>query len=147
MTKAVLGWRLHEFIPSSLEVGHATIERLLSALEANQWEGRDVFHIQLAIEEAIVNAITHGNQHSDGKVVEVEFRIDLHTTYMRIKDQGAGFNPAAVPDPREGELLECTHGRGVLLIRELMSEVHYNDRGNEVTMIKYRSKDAHDESS
>ena len=140
MSKPALGWSLHEKIPSSLDVGHATIERLIAALEANKWEGRDLFLIQLAIEEAIVNAITHGNKLAEDKVVEVEFRVDHQTTFMRIKDQGAGFNPAAVPDPREDDHLECTNGRGVMLIREFMSEVRYNDRGNEVTMIKHRSK-------
>jgi serine/threonine-protein kinase RsbW len=146
MSKPALGWSLHEKIPSSLDVGHATIERLMAALEANHWEGRDLFHIQLAIEEAIVNAITHGNKLADDKVVEVEFRVDPQTTFMRIKDQGAGFNPADIPDPTDDDHLECTNGRGVMLIREFMSEVRYNDRGNEVTMIKHRSKeDAKDE--
>lgn len=141
MSKPALGWSLHEKIPSSLDVGHATIERLIAALEANNWEGRDLFLIQLAIEEAMVNAITHGNKQADDKVVEVEFRVDPQTTFMRIKDQGAGFDPSAVPDPREDDHLECTNGRGVMLIREFMSEVRYNECGNEVTMIKHRSKD------
>lgn len=141
MSKPALGWSLHEKIPSSLDVGHATIERLIAALEANNWEGRDLFLIQLAIEEAMVNAITHGNKQSDDKVVEVEFRVTPETTFMRIKDQGAGFDPEAIPDPREDDHLECTNGRGVMLIREFMSEVRYNDRGNEVTMIKHRSKE------
>jgi serine/threonine-protein kinase RsbW len=141
MAKHPLGWSLFEKIASSLDVGHATIERLIAALEANMWEGRDLFHIQLAVEEAIVNAITHGNKQADNKLVEVEFRVDPQTTFLRIKDQGTGFNPAAVPDPRDDDHLECTNGRGVLLIREFMSEVHYNARGNEVTMIKHRSKD------
>jgi len=141
MSKPALGWSLHEKIPSSLNVGHATIERLIAALEAHQWEGRDLFLIQLAVEEAMVNAITHGNKQAEDKVVEVEFRVDQLTTFMRIKDQGAGFNPAAVPDPRDDDHLECTNGRGVMLIREFMSEMRYNDRGNEVTMIKHRSKD------
>lgn len=139
MSKPVCGWSLNEKIPSSLDVGHATIERIISALEANQWEGRDLFHVQLAIEEAIVNAITHGNKHAAGKIVELEIRVDPQTIFMRVKDQGAGFKPAEVPDPRDDDHLECTNGRGVLLIREFMSEVRYNDRGNEVTMIKHRS--------
>ncbi len=141
MAESALGWSLYEKIPSSLDVGHATIERLLAALQANKWEGRDLFHIQLAIEEAMVNAITHGNKQAEDKVVEVEFRVDPLFTYMRIKDEGAGFNPAEVPDPRDDDHLECTNGRGVMLIRELMSEVRYNDRGNEVTMTKHRSKE------
>ncbi len=139
MSKPVCDWSLHERIPSSLDVGHSTIERIISALEANQWEGRDLFHVQLAIEEAIVNAITHGNKYAEGKLVELEIRVDPRTTFMRVKDQGAGFKPAEVPDPRDDDHLECTNGRGVLLIREFMSEVRYNDRGNEVTMIKHRS--------
>jgi len=141
MAESALGWSLYEKIPSSLDVGHATIERLLAALQVNRWEGRDLFHIQLAIEEAMVNAITHGNKQAEDKVVEVEFRVDPLFTFMRIKDEGAGFNPADVPDPRDDDHLECTNGRGVMLIRELMSEVRYNGRGNEVTMIKHRSKE------
>ena len=141
MSRPALGWSLHENIPSSLDVGHATIERLIVALELNKWEGRDLFHIHLAIEEAIVNAITHGNKEAQDKVVEVEFRVDPVTTFLRVKDQGAGFDRAAVPDPRDADHLECTNGRGVMLIREFMSEVRYNERGNEVTMIKHRSKE------
>lgn len=138
MANAVWRWSLHKEIPSSLDAGHQTIEQLISALESNGWEGRDLFHVQLAVEEAMVNAITHGNKQELEKMVEVEFKVEPFTTILRIKDQGSGFCLEQVPDPRDDEHLECTNGRGVMLIREMMSEVHYNECGNQVTMMKRR---------
>jgi serine/threonine-protein kinase RsbW len=138
MANAAWSWSLQKEIPSSLDAGHRLIEQLIAALESHGWEGRDLFHVQLAVEEAMVNAITHGNKQADDKVVEVEFKVEPQATMLRIKDQGEGFNPADVPDPRDDDHLECTNGRGVMLIREMMSEVHYNERGNQVTMVKRR---------
>ncbi len=132
-------WKLHESIPSDVDAGHKVIERLMSALEDLQWEGRDLFHVQMAAEEAMVNAVTHGNHQAPDKVVEIEFRAAQGSVYMRFKDQGKGFVPGELPDPRQEEHLECTNGRGVMLIKEMMNEVHYNACGNEVTMLKHRT--------
>ena len=132
-------WKLHERIPSNVDAGHKAIERLMSAMSDSQWEGRDSFHVQMAAEEAMVNAVTHGNKHAADKSVEIEFRVSPREIYMRFQDQGEGFCPEELPDPRDDEHLECTNGRGVMLINEMMSEVHYNACGNEVTMIKHRS--------
>ncbi len=133
-------WTLQQQIPSSLEAGHALIEKLMERLSGLGWEGRDSFHVQMAAEEAMVNAVKHGNHESPNKLVEVEFKVAPHRVYMRFKDQGAGFCPADLPDPRDEDHLECTNGRGVMLIREMMSEVHYNEIGNEVTMLKNREQ-------
>ncbi|MEZ6078526.1 MAG: ATP-binding protein [Pirellulaceae bacterium] len=105
----------------------------------SQQEGRDAFHIQMAAEEAMVNAVTHGNKQAADKSVEIEFRVSPQTVYMRFCDQGEGFCPANLPDPRDDDHLECPNGRGVMLINEMMNEVTYNKCGNEVTMIKHRS--------
>ncbi len=59
--------------------------------------------------------------------------------WVQITDQGNGFDPQSVPDPRQDEFLDVPGGRGVLLISELMSEVKYNSRGNQVTMVKFKS--------
>lgn len=142
MVEATWGWNLHTEIPSSKDAAHDVIEQLLQAVGAAGWEGRDYFHIQMAIEEALVNAVTHGNKESPDKVVELEFKVAAETVYMRIKDQGEGFCPDELPDPRDDEHLECTNGRGVMLIREMMTQVHYNDMGTEVTMVKQRHKSA-----
>ncbi len=141
MVEATWRWNLHQEIPSSKDAAHEAIEHLLHAVSDAGWEGREFFHIQMAIEEALVNAVTHGNHESPDKVVEIEFKVSADAVYMRVKDQGEGFCPEKLPDPRDDEHLECTNGRGVMLIREMMSQVQYNEIGNEVTMVKRRKKD------
>ena len=75
-------WKLHESIPSDVDAGHKLIERLMSALDELHWEGRDLFHVQMAAEEAMVNAVKHGNRQAANKVVEIEFRASPRSVYM-----------------------------------------------------------------
>lgn len=137
-------WKCDKVIPSELDAGHASIEELMSALEAAGWEGRDVFHIQMAIEEAVVNAIEHGNKKNPAKEVHVVFLVDHDFAEMTVTDQGDGFDHENVADPTEEDRLDQPRGRGVLLIRELMSQAQYNAKGNSVWMRKVRSKDEPD---
>ena len=132
-------WNLQRTIPSSLDAGHQLIESYLKILDQFGWEGGDLFHVQLAVEEAIVNAITHGNQQSPEKSVEIEFKVSRNETTMRIRDEGPGFCPDALPDPTSEELLDVPHGRGVMLIRQTMTSVEFNAAGNQVTMVKRRA--------
>lgn len=141
MVEPAWSWTLHEQMPSSLEAGHQLIERLLRALEEHNWGGRDYFQIQMAAEEAMVNAVKHGNDEDKSKSVDVEFKVGHDWTFMRFQDQGEGFDPNKLPDPRDEEHLYSTNGRGVMLIKEMMSSVSYNDCGNEVIMLKQRSPD------
>jgi serine/threonine-protein kinase RsbW len=138
MPEPAWDWSLHEHIPSSSDSGHELIERYIKVLEQFGWEGRDLFHVQLAVEEAIVNAITHGNQESPDKTVEVELHVSRHATAIRICDQGCGFCPDDLPDPTDDEHLDSPHGRGVMLIKQLMDQVDYNACGNQVSMLKHR---------
>ena len=138
MTEAEWNLSFVKQIASSKDAAHELIDSMLLAMNDAGWEGREYFHVQMALEEALVNAVTHGNKESPDKVVEVEFKLRDDRVVIRIKDQGAGFRPEDLPDPREDERLECTNGRGVMLIREMMTEVTYNDVGNEVTMVKTR---------
>ena len=146
MVERAWAWRLHESIPSNVDDGHRLIEQLMSRLTELGWDGRDFFHVQMAAEEAMVNAVTHGNKCASDKRVEIEFKVSADATYMRFRDQGEGFCPGALPDPRDDDHLECTNGRGVMLIKEMMNEDVYNDCGNEVTMVKHRSATSTDES-
>ncbi|MFM8188804.1 MAG: ATP-binding protein [Pirellula sp.] len=134
-------WKCDKTIQSDLDAGHASIEELMNALESAGWEGRDVFHIQMAIEEAVVNAIEHGNKRDATKQVHIVFAVDAESAEMTITDQGDGFDHQNVADPTEEERLDQPRGRGVLLIRELMTQAQYNQKGNSVWMRKERSKD------
>ena len=139
MAESAWTWSLQEKIPSSLPIAHQVLDRFLQAVQNAGWEGRDFFHIQMACEEALVNAVTHGNKQAEDKQVELDLRISPEQIYIRIKDEGQGFCPETLPDPRDDDRLECVHGRGVLLIKEMMSEVRYIGCCNEVEMIKRRN--------
>jgi len=134
-------WRcvISEKIASNMDAAHALNDQCIAALERHGWDGTDVFHVRMAIEEALTNAVMHGNAGDATKQVWLEMGISDDQVQITIRDEGTGFDPHQVPDPRCDELLMCEHGRGLLLMRELMSNVQFNDVGNEVTMTKLRS--------
>jgi serine/threonine-protein kinase RsbW len=138
-TRHVSPWTSRQTIPSDTAIGSELVHSLLAAMAERDWPSVELFHVQLAYEEAIVNAIVHGNRAAADKTVQVEMTCDGDSVWIQITDQGAGFDPAAVPDPTQDDLLEAPGGRGVLLITEVMSEVTYNERGNQVTLKKTRS--------
>lgn len=99
---------------------------------------KEVFSIRLALEEALVNAIKHGNQMDRGKKVGVSYRVLPERFDVLIIDEGPGFDPGDVPDPTTPENLERPCGRGVMLMRHYMTEVTYSERGNCVRMCMHR---------
>ena len=99
----------------------------MAAIEQAGWEGRDVFHIQMAIEEAVVNAIEHGNKKDPSKKVHLHYSIFEDSVELSVTDQGDGFDHQNVADPTVEEHLDQPRGRGVMLIRELMTEAKYNE--------------------
>ncbi|MEO1528493.1 MAG: ATP-binding protein [Planctomycetota bacterium] len=145
MSSSDLIWKLKREIPSDTSIGSELVNELLAAMTEREWPATDLFRTQLAYEEAIVNAIRHGNRSDPEKVVVVEMTCDRDRVTIQITDEGSGFDPSQVPDPREEELLEVPGGRGVLLINEIMTEVKYNDSGNQITMSKERSNETDDD--
>jgi len=101
---------------------------------------KDVFCIRLALEEALVNAIKHGNQMDINKKVLIKFTLDADQFEIVITDEGSGFDPNDVPDPTDIENLERPCGRGLMLMRHYMTEVEYNSVGNSVHMKKVFKK-------
>ena len=144
MTSAEKHWTYDKILPSDLDLGHAAIEELIAALEGAGWEGMDLFRIQMAIEEAVVNAIEHGNKRQIDKKVRLVFHVTFEKATLEITDEGAGFDHRNVADPTVEELLDKPRGRGVMLMRELMNDAFYNERGNQVTMTKLRSVEVPD---
>ena len=134
-------WRRETTIPSDTSVGSELINGLLEAMAERGWTATEMFRVQLAYEEAIVNAIRHGNRFAEDKTVDVLMQCDDEEILIQITDMGLGFDPKSIPDPREDDRLEVPGGRGVMLIHELMSTVGYNDKGNQVTMRKKRGED------
>lgn len=126
-------------IPSDLAEARRVQDEIEEALISAKYSDRDIFSIKLALEEALVNAIKHGNQMDPEKQVNVWYSITGDRFEVRITDDGPGFNPQDVPDPTAPENLERPCGRGLLLIRNFMTEVNYHGRGNIVTMAKVRN--------
>jgi serine/threonine-protein kinase RsbW len=114
-------------------------DEIETALKAHEFPEREIFSIKLALEEALINAIKHGNQMNRSKKVMVAFRVSAERFDVRIADQGPGFDPADVPDPVAVENLERPCGRGLLLMRHYMTEVAFHAPGNAVVMSKVRS--------
>ena len=132
-------WSNVETIPSDTAEGQRLIKELLTQLEQAEWATHDSFGIHLAAEEALVNAIKHGNKQDPNKSVHVDMRVSKQQVQIHITDEGPGFNPEAVPDPTLDENLDVPSGRGVMLIKAYMTEVEYNEQGNSVRMVKTRS--------
>jgi serine/threonine-protein kinase RsbW len=111
-------------------------ERVEQLLQEQKIPDRDVFCIKLALEEALVNAIKHGNQFDRSKKVYISYRLLTDRFEVAVSDDGPGFDPTDVPDPTAVENLERPCGRGLMLMRHYMSEVAYNPRGNGVSMCR-----------
>ena len=117
----------------------AVVDALLERLGRLGWDDEDVFGVHMAAEEALINALKHGNRYDASKSVWMSCRLGEQRVIITIRDEGSGFSPDDVPDPTQQEYIDRPCGRGVFLIRNDMSAVQYNEQGNEVTMEKYRS--------
>ncbi|HEX8070085.1 MAG TPA: ATP-binding protein [Pyrinomonadaceae bacterium] len=90
----------------------------------------------IALDEAFVNAVKHGNKYDPGKLVRITADLSAREARFTIEDEGEGFALNQIPDPCDPANLFKTSGRGVLLIYNIMDEVRYNERGNRLTMVK-----------
>ena len=94
--------------------------------------------IGLAVQEALVNAVVHGCKSDPSKEVRCRLQSDpLGRIVITVTDPGPGFSPDLLSDPKRQENVYADHGRGVYLIRQLMDEVSFERRGNEIRMWKY----------
>jgi len=121
-------------------------QRLLSVLEEKGYTPDDVFAVHLALEEAFLNAIKHGNKMDPSKNVTLEYLVDEEKVEIRMKDEGMGFDPGSIPDPRVGRNLYRPEGRGLLLMNAYMDVVEHNEQGNGLRMVRYKNRPVSDES-
>lgn len=127
-------------IPSDTKAGQSVQERIVRRLEELAYPPRDVFGVRLALEEALVNAIKHGNRHDPAKSVHIACSINAESVRIEITDEGDGFCSDAVPDPTAEENLERPCGRGIMLMRAFMTLIEYNAEGNCVVLEKRRGE-------
>lgn len=115
-------------------------EQVLSKLEPYGFDKDDIFAVHLALEEAFLNAVKHGNKMDSSKDVKIEYSVDFDKVEISLTDEGDGFEPASVADPRYGEDLYKPGGRGLLLMNSYMDVVKFNERGNSLYMVRYKEK-------
>jgi len=121
---------------SDYAAGRAVQDEILNAIRNRGFKGNTFFAINLALEEALTNAIRHGNRLDPTKKVHVEAKVTPKRVEIIVEDEGPGFDRHRIPDPTTTENLEKCSGRGILLIESYMSRVTWDRGGRRVRMIK-----------
>lgn len=131
---------LHEKIefelPSAISTMHAVLDYLMKRVEKLGVINPEQSNLFIALDEAFVNAVKHGNKFDSNKLVRITADISAKEARFTVEDEGEGFDVNAIPDPLDPTNLFKTSGRGVLFIYNIMDEVKYNERGNRLTMVK-----------
>lgn len=127
-------------VPSTQTAIADVYRQIMPGLQANDFSQEDIFAVHLALEEAFVNAVRHGNKMEPSKAVKIDYAVEPDKVEICMTDEGEGFDPEVIPDPRYGDNLYKPAGRGMLLMRSFMDVVEYNKPGNSVRMIRYREK-------
>src|SRR5262245_32071495 len=120
------------------------IEPVLAAMHHLDYSSKDILAMHITLEEAIVNALRHGNHDDPSKQVVVRYQVTWDCALAEVEDQGHGFDPRGVPDPLALVNMERPSGRGLLLMRSLMTWVRFNACGNRVSFCRLRGQAAQD---
>ncbi len=135
-----LSAKVHEKIefafPSDVSLMTAVLDYLVGRVTKLGVVNPEQSNLFIALDEAFVNAVKHGNRYDTRKTVYISADLSPEEARFTIEDEGEGFNPKEIPDPCDPGNLFKTSGRGVLFIRNIMDEVEYSERGNRLTMVK-----------
>lgn len=139
---------LHEKIefelPSAISPMHAILDYLLNRVEKLGVVRPEQSNLFVALDEAFVNAVKHGNKYNAQKLVRITAELSRNEASFTVEDEGEGFDVNSIPDPLDPDNLFKTSGRGVLFIYNIMDEVKYNERGNRLTMVKKGERESAD---
>ena len=128
-------WSKLDF-PSRLERVSPLLDDIVADARDAGFDERERFGIRLALDEAVTNAVKHGNELDPRKTVYVAWRTEPGLLEVTVRDEGPGFDPLEVPDPTAPENLTKPSGRGVMLMKNYMDEVFFSETGNQVTLKK-----------
>jgi serine/threonine-protein kinase RsbW len=129
------------WIPSEVTAISPLVDRLMRLIEGSHCITGEEHDVELALREALSNAVVHGNQLDAHKLVHVRCRCKVGKTIsLIVSDQGQGFDAQAVLDSVASESLEAEHGRGIQLMKSVMDEVSFQHGGTEVHMCKRRAR-------
>ena len=133
------------WIPSDINAISPLVERLMRFIETSHCITGEEHAVQLALREALSNAVVHGNRRDARKLVHVACRCKVgNGIRLIVSDQGQGFDADAIPDLVDVESLEAGQGRGIQLIKSAMDEVSFQRRGTEVHMSKRLARNPKD---
>jgi serine/threonine-protein kinase RsbW len=140
---------LERSLPSEVAAISPFVDRLMLLLRKSGCVPEGENDVEIALREALANAIIHGNHENPRKHVHVRCRCQRDDVSIAIKDEGQGFDSNKTPDPTAPENTGSVHGRGIYLMKALMDEVHFEEGGVLVHMrkhsgeaIKLQAKDA-----
>ena len=120
--------------PNAIE---PVVEGVMEIVRGMQCAAGNEDAIELALSEALANAVVHGAKADPSKIIECDVGCDeSRGMLIVVRDPGQGFDPNAIPSPVCGESIYSDHGRGIYLINELMDEVKFAKNGTEIHMIK-----------
>ncbi len=129
-------------IPSDFAASRELQHRIIQEVTRCGYNEQNVFAIKLALEEAMINAIKHGNKLDMKKQVHVDYLVRPDRVEVIIEDEGPGFDRSAVPDPTlEENICKCS-GRGILLMEAYMNTVEFSKGGRRIRMVKQNEPDA-----
>ena len=123
-------------IASDFVAGRDVQDRILADLQRHGFSTDTTFAIRIALEEAMVNAIKHGNGLDPAKKVHIESRVTPKRAEITIEDEGPGFDRSSIPDPTNDDNIERPSGRGILLIEAYMDDVQWSRGGRRLRMVK-----------
>jgi len=123
-------------LPSDLTLMNGVLQYLLDRVAKMRVISPENSNLFIALDEAFVNAVKHGNKNDPNKLIRVGAELSPQEASFTIEDEGEGFDVQAIPDPCDPANLFKSSGRGVLLIYNIMDEVEYNAQGNRVKMVK-----------
>ena len=123
-------------LPSDVSLMNGVLQYLIERVAQLGVIKPERSNLYVALDEAFVNAVKHGNKNNPSKLVRITAELSAKEARFTVEDEGEGFNVQEIPDPCDPENLFKASGRGVLLIYNIMDEVQYNERGNRLTMVK-----------
>jgi len=130
-------FEIEAWIPSEVKAISPLVDRLMRLIEGSHCVCGEKPSVELALAEALNNAVVHGNRMDRQKLVQVLCRCELGKGIsVVVKDQGQGFDSNAMPDPTAPENIGADHGRGIWLMKSVMDEVSFERGGTEVRMRK-----------
>jgi serine/threonine-protein kinase RsbW len=133
--KLVLRYRRR--LASTREAINGAVHEVIRQLRSCCDDHEDMADIEISLREALANAILHGNRRDPSRTVLLRvYGGPGQALLIAVRDEGEGFDPSDVPDPREAERLHLDHGRGIFLMRELMDHVEHRRGGKEVVLVK-----------